>query len=343
VRLSIALGLQIEAETLQQVGGAAGLLTSVSPERIRDELFELLGQEKPAHALRLLDHVGLLEPVLPETAPLKALAQSPPHAWNGWAHTLTTVKQLAELLAVLGSESEVAAADPALELSSARLGRFRQRLSDHLRIELTLGRDTRELALLAALYHDSGKPVTASTEASGVIRFIGHETVGARLVEERGRALRLSTAEIERLRLIVLHHDRPGSLDRAGSVSARAAYRFFRDAGEAGIDIVLLSLADLLATYAPPIPPAAWETRVEVARQLLEAGLEWPSERLAPPALVRGDKLAQAIGIMPGPEIGLLLERIREAQAAGEVKTAKEALELGRRLWAEGLAGPEEP
>jgi hypothetical protein len=46
---------------------------------------------------------------------------------------------------------------------------------------------------------------------------------------------------------------------------------------------------------------------------------------------------------MPGPEIGLLLERIREAQAAGEVKTAKEALELGRRLWAEGLAGPEEP
>lgn len=344
VRLSIDLGLQIEPETLQQVSAAAGVIASVSPERLRDELFVLLDQARPAHALRLLDHLGLLEPIFPEAAPLKALAQSPPHAWNGWAHTLTTVKHFAELLLVLDSERDDGAdADPVLGSLSLRLGRFRLRLNEHFRKQLTLGRTARQLALVAAFYHDAGKPAMASVEATGIIRFIGHEANGARLVAERGRALRLSSVEIERLQLIVLHHMRPGFLDRAGGVSARAAYRFFRDVGEAGVDIVLLSLADLLATYSPPIPPAVWDSRLEIARQLLEAGLEWPPERLAPPPLLRGDKLAQAIGIMPGPEVGILLERIREAQAAGEVSTANEALDLARRLWAEGISGEQEP
>jgi tRNA nucleotidyltransferase/poly(A) polymerase len=338
VRLSIELRLQIEPSTFQQVTEAASTITSVSPERLRDELFELLGQARPAHALRLLDHVGLLEPILPETAALKAMAQPPPHAWDGWAHSLTTVKHLAELLRALRAEGEEEPSlEPALRSARVRIGRFRSQLNQHFQQVLTIGRSVGQLALFAALYHDTGKPGTASTEATGVIRFIGHEAEGARLSQERARALRLSTAEIERLRLIVLHHLRPASLDRAGEVSPRAAYRFFRDAGQAGIDVVVLSLADLLATYEPPIPTLIWESRLEIARQLLEAGLEWPSERLSPPPLLRGDRLAQAIGIMPGPEVGNLLERIREAQAAGEVRTANEALEFARRLWAQGI------
>jgi hypothetical protein len=35
------------------------------------------------------------------------------------------------------------------------------------------------------------------------------------------------------------------------------------------------------------------------------------------------------------------MERIREAQAAGEVRTQEEALALARKLWSEGLPGEE--
>lgn len=40
----------------------------------------------------------------------------------------------------------------------------------------------------------------------------------------------------------------------------------------------------------------------------------------------------QELGLAAGPQIGLLLEAIREAQAAGEVTDRESALALARRL-----------
>jgi hypothetical protein len=40
----------------------------------------------------------------------------------------------------------------------------------------------------------------------------------------------------------------------------------------------------------------------------------------------------RALGLPPGPRIGSLLEEIREAQAAGEIHTAEDALTLARRI-----------
>ena len=39
-----------------------------------------------------------------------------------------------------------------------------------------------------------------------------------------------------------------------------------------------------------------------------------------------------ALGIGPGPRVGELLREVYEAQAAGEIATTEEALELVRRL-----------
>lgn len=342
VRLSTDLGLRIDPDTLKQLTEAPNLIASVSPERLRDELFVVLRQPRPGRALRVLDHAGLLGPVLPETIPLKGLHLGPSDAGDRWAHALATVDHLAELFLVLASQhDEEAAAEVTLGLVILRLGRFRPGISEHLYEELTPGRNARQLLLLAALYHDAGTAVAPSSDEPGGSPPSDPQEMGARLVAERGRALRLSSAEIERLRLTVLHSGRPGSLDRAGGVSPREAYRFFRDAGEAGLEVVLLSLAELLASHTPPIATPIWESRVDIARQLLEARLEWPPERLSPPPLLRGDRLAKALAISPGPDVGILLEQVREAQAAGDVRDADEALALARRLWAERPTGDE--
>jgi hypothetical protein len=52
---------------------------------------------------------------------------------------------------------------------------------------------------------------------------------------------------------------------------------------------------------------------------------------VAPPRLLRGDELMAALKLPPGPEVGRLLEVVREAQAAGEISTPEEALALAQR------------
>jgi hypothetical protein len=52
-----------------------------------------------------------------------------------------------------------------------------------------------------------------------------------------------------------------------------------------------------------------------------------------PPVLpVRGDELAEALGMEPGPELGRLLSRLREASFTGEATTREQVLHLARRL-----------
>jgi len=47
--------------------------------------------------------------------------------------------------------------------------------------------------------------------------------------------------------------------------------------------------------------------------------------------LIDGNGLMAALGIGPGPRVGALLREIAEAQAAGEIATREEAIELARQ------------
>jgi hypothetical protein len=47
---------------------------------------------------------------------------------------------------------------------------------------------------------------------------------------------------------------------------------------------------------------------------------------------VRGDELAAAVGIAPGPELGRLLAELEAAVFAGEVQSAEQAIEYANRL-----------
>lgn len=327
VRLATELELHIEPQTLARIRAAGSGLARVSPERVRDEWMRVLQAERPGRPLRVLDHLGLLGAVCPEIEPLRGLAQPPPHAFDGLTHTLTVLDRLADLLAVLGPVSEDhRPADLTLGEASLRLGRFRSGLENYLRHELGPGCSRRQLLFMAALLHDVGKPSTGQRVPGGRLRFIGHESLGARLAGERSRALRMSNDETEFLVSVIEHHMRPEMLQAGSTVTRRAAYRFFQDAGAAGIGIVLLSLADLLGKYAASPPQAEWAGRVAVARGLLLAFFEEHAQIVEPQRLVGGEEVMQALGLGPGPEIGRLLEALREAQAEGGVTTRDEAL-----------------
>jgi tRNA nucleotidyltransferase/poly(A) polymerase len=332
VRQALAFGFQIEPQTLNWMRQAAALLQGTSEERQRDELVRMLDGGQAQSAIRLLDTFGALAPVLPELAALKGVTQSPPHTLDVWEHTLAVLKELDRLWAVLIADP---VGDPAANLVAAaavaRLGRYRRALAGHFAAGLNPNRSLRALLFLAALYHDVSKPAARSVEPAGRIRFLGHEDLGAEQTVARARRLAFSQAEIQRVEIIVRDHMRLHLLAAGGEPpSRRAIYRYFRATGAAGVDIILLSLADLLATYGVTLTQPVWEAELDLAQILLDAWFEQPAQIVRPPRLVTGSDLMTALHLPSGPTIGRLLAAIQEAQATGEITSREQALDFAR-------------
>jgi poly(A) polymerase len=152
------------------------------------------------------------------------------------------------------------------------------------------------------------------------------------MIALRGRALVLSQAEIQRIKTVIANHMRIHHLTSNENLpSRRAVYRFFRSTGEAGIDVCLLSLADIMATYGTNLPVEVWKREVDICRILLESWWEKGSEVVSPPKLISGAEIVKAFHIKPGPMIGRLLEAVHEAQAMGDVTNREEALDYALR------------
>lgn len=98
-------------------------------------------------------------------------------------------------------------------------------------------------------------------------------------------------------------------------------WRMLRPLGDAGPDAVLVARVVL----DPSALPWSW---------LLACAVRWATAAPRPP--IRGDRLAEALGIPLGPEIGSLLERLTLDADAGTVTSPEQAIERARDLLADG-------
>jgi hypothetical protein len=341
VRQALAFHMRIDPQTLALARAAAPFLPGISPERVRDELFRLLDGGDVHLGIRIMDQIGALEYVLPELLPMKGVTQSAPHVDDVWEHTLQVVQALERLYPPLvGAYAAEKVTDLTVGSAVLWLGRYREQLAKHFGQSLVPDRSLRALLFLAALYHDAGKPDTRSEEPDKRIRFLNHAELSKQMVVQRGRWLALSTAEIERLEKITAQHMRVHFMantlrsDGNDQPSRRVIYRYFRDTGPAGIEICLLSLADLRGTYSVTLPQDTWQAQLQACRALFEAYWEKSAEIVTPPRFLSGDDLMRIFHLQPGRNIGRLLNAVREAQAAGEIGSREEAEEFARN-WIE--------
>lgn len=335
VRMETELGFEVESQTAAWMQRDSELLAEPSAERVRDEFVRVLSLPGAATSLERLDAFGLLELVVPELEALKEVEQSPPHRYDVWRHTLTVVDVLEGVVAVAVGQTEPMSEDvPSAAWGDLErtLGQFAGNVAQHLAVGVSGGRDRTQLFKLAALFHDVGKPKTQSEEDDGRIHFHNHELIGAQMAAARLQELRFSRDEIERVRTIVGAHMRLPHLACADQITRRAIYRFFRVTSCGGVDVVLLCLADHLATWGPNLQEERWARRLEVAETLLTHWFDRYEETVEPPPLVTGGELIVELELEPGPQVGRLLRTLQEGQAAGEVQTREEALVLARRL-----------
>jgi len=326
VRLALAYQLSIEPETLALMQNSVTSLERVSGERVRDELFKILEHKDPETAFRQMDALGLTEQVFPELRALKQVPAYPPHVHDLWTHTLQVMRYLRDVWDFLQT-GEFPETNPFLGEACAALAPYAQSLREILSKPVQANRPRWSLLLLAALYHDAGKPAAQTTDATGRVRFIGHDRLSAELVRIRAQALMLGRDEVYYLQQLAANHMRLHFFSREGTqLSDRACYRYFRDMNEFGVDAVLLSLADMLAAYESTLASANWQRELQAGITLLDAWFSRRQQLVDPKSLLNGDDLQREFHLAPGALIGKLLAQLREAQAGGEVCTRAEAL-----------------
>ena len=314
--LKAMLGFRIDEKTLKQIQKEKDLIRAVSPERVREELFKILGSQHTADTIKVMATIGLLEKVIPQIRGMYDCIQGGYHHLDVWNHSLDVVMQLEKIL-----NEDI----------------FRFSLEDQKDIvcyldEYLAGEHLRRgLIKLAALLHDIGKPDTRKKKPEGGFSFHGHENVGKGICKHIAHRLKFSTRERHALEDMVQMHLRPGYLSNFQNPSDRMIYRYLRDAKDEGISIALLSLADQRATRGPMTTEASQKHHEKICLDLIKKCLAKKREKPFV-RLINGEDLIKKIKIKPSPLFKEILMEVEEQQNLGKITTKKEALELAQHI-----------
>jgi len=305
---SSVLGFKIDKDTLRLAKSNKDRLSSVSAERVRDELFRIFSSSDSYNCLLALDKIKALDLLFPGIKKMRGIGQGPYHHLDVWQHTLETVRQLEIIFKGLKDEDTL----------------------KYLDTVISSDRKRKALLKFGAFMHDFGKPETLRRQ-KGRTTFHGHERAGLRIALDIAKRLKLSNDEIYSLGKMVLWHLRPGYLADSEKPTARAKFRYFRDAGCEALSTLLLSLADQRSTKGPLTKLSARKQHERVVASLMREYLKKEKEE-KPARLLNGNEVMKEFKLTPSPLIGKILSLVEELQAIGRVKDKKGALKAASRL-----------
>lgn len=306
--LSAILNFKIDDYTLALAKKEKIGLMSVSAERIREELFKVLKTARAKEFFRFMDECVVLTEIIPQIELMRNIEQGPYHHLDVLSHSFETMAQIEKLFYEL---------------------RRNKKIASYLNEIIGAEHSRRQVLKLAAFLHDIGKPGALTLENDRT-RFHGHEHIGKRLCSLICDRLKMSAREKEAIKVMVLWHLRPGYLADNPEVTDRAIFRYFRDTGDEGVSILLLSMADQRATRGPKTSAQSRLQHEKVCLWLMKEYFRRKEEKKLP-HLISGDDLIKKLKLVPGPIFREILEAIEEEQAAGEIKTKKEALEFAKK------------
>jgi poly(A) polymerase len=272
-RFTSQLGFSVPAEVSAAMTAAAGTLSIVSAERVREEFTRLVMSDSPRQGLTLLVDTGVADVFLPELPALQLEVDEHHRHKDVYQHSLTVLEQA---IALEGPRVVPGVAAP----------------------ETVEGPDL--VLRLAALLHDVGKPATRRFEPAGGVSFHHHEVVGAKLVTKRLRAMRYDKETIAAVsRLVELHLRFHGY--GTGEWTDSAVRRYVTDAGPLLPRLHLLTRSDSTTRNARKAQRLAnTYDELEARIERLKAAEELAAVR---PEL-NGNEIGDILGVPPGKVIG---------------------------------------
>lgn len=287
-------GFIMDEDLIREISSKKEQIRKISGERIKKELDQILLSSCPFIGMKSLYESTLLLTLFPELVGVESLGQGEYHHLNVLPHILLMIEKISW----------------ALEWVACR----------GTKISLT---EEDWLALYyAALFHDIGKQDTYSEDEKGRVHFYFHESYSCQRAEGIMERLRFSNHLRNRILHLVQHHMR--ILNLPGGTKEGALKRLVNQMGEETPLLVLHTLADKEASRG------ILSVQIdEVVEGHCLRILEWFREKdiVHPPPLINGHDV-MALGYSPGPQVGQMLDFIRQKQVEGEIKNREEALKM---------------
>jgi len=313
VRLAHTLELTLDPALRDLVQAEAGRLRETAAERVLSEVVLTLAAGRSAAAVGRWADLGLLDVFLPEVTALHGVLQSPFHHLDAYGHTLDTMERLDELIAAPG----------------VHFGRSAELLTVRLTRPVD-GVMPRPVALrLGALLHDVAKPQTRAVDEQGRVMFWGHTELGGPVAEGICARLRTSASAASLVRRVVERHLDIGFLQHEDPLTPRSAVRYLWDAAPWEPEVIMVSVADRLATQGRSTEPRHVARHLSVAGELMERWRERTDAGVPRPPLTGRDLMAE-LGLAPGPLLGQVVREVALAWESGDIADRSEALATAR-------------
>jgi poly(A) polymerase len=295
IRFSAQLDFEIEEQTFKALTEMRERIKIISQERITAELLKIIDSPRPSKGFLLLFQSGLLELIFPE---LNAMAGVETIEENGIKYSHKDV--FLHSLKVLDKVAEHSG-------------------NTYLRI--------------AALIHDIGKPKTKRFIPGVGWTYHGHEEVGARMVSQIFRKMKLPLENVDYVEKLVRLHQRPMALVDDG-VTDSAIRRLAAYAGEALEDLFLLCRCDI-TTNNPNLSKKYLNNYQKVWNKVLQVQEKDKLRQFQSP--VRGEEIMEIFNLKPSPEVGVIKTAIEEAILDGIIPNdydkAKEFVLQNKERW----------
>jgi poly(A) polymerase len=179
---------------------------------------------------------------------------------------------------------------------------------------------------LAVLFHDIGKPMTATRDPDGSGHFYGHEDIGAEIARKVLHRLRFPSSEVSRVSRLVSMHMRIG--EYRSEWKDAAVKRLMRDAGRDMSDLMALAVADRRGAS----PDASTENLQELEERMEGILLKTQPAEITSP--LNGREIMELLNIAPGPKVKeikqFLLDEILEGRLSPGDKESARKLVLER-------------
>jgi len=309
-RIGACLNFAIAPKTLSAIQRHADLIQNSAGERIREELFKMLGTRISHRFLSQMAESKLLFKIFPELLSLKKCRFYNCPKPNAFAHTLAAYGHLENMLTDLN------------QFLPKSLKPYYQHFDDTLNV----------LLKCCMLFHDIGRKRIRPPYNNGIHRFYGHEKKSAEMAKGICKRYKYSTPHTNYIHFIVRHHTQPYLLfaaDQNKTLAPKDLTRFFMECTDRIPDLMLHAIAEMKSKSGRCTPER--QAFLDFAVHMLQDDYAVFKSKASTPPLINGHDIIQAFGLKPSPLFKAILRFIEEERLSGKKMTRADALHLAKK------------